>query len=283
MKKIYLLALLCLGITQLKAQDGVVFKVKYFPNHNYQTAVNVGIKVNATLSGDTALINKLKSQGITQPVIASITMGLNGSMKTGAQGADNTFPLNMDYKITNLDVKANDKQIPIPPKISEKDIKVMGHITPDGLIKIDSAGGKKMNDSTEKKMKQMMDMVQKQIKFPDKPLKPGDTFTQGAPINIPMSANNNAQVTGSVVYKLVSISGDKAYFDMVPTFNMALKIKNTIVNVTGTGTGKMVYSVKDSFPLSKEGTFNLKIIVTSPKFNVDGTAVVTSNYTCTIN
>jgi len=283
MKKIYLLLMLCLGITQLKAQDGVVFKVKYLPNHNYQTAVKVDIKANVTLSGDTALIAKLKSQGITQPVNASIAMGLDGSMKTGAQGADNTFPLDMDYKVTNLDVKANDKQIPIPPKISEKDFKVMGHITQDGQIKVDSAGGKKMNDSTEKKMKQMMDMVQKQIKFPDKPLKPGDTFTQGAPLDIPMSANNNVKVNGGVTYKLVSISGDKAYFDMVPTFNMDLKIKNTTIHVTGTGTGKMVYSVKDSFPLSKEGTFNMKIKVTSPKFNVDGTAVVTSNYMCTIN
>lgn len=283
MKKIYLLALMCLGITQLKAQDGVVFKVKYLPNHNYQTAVNISIKANATLSGDSALIAKLNSQGITQPINATVSLGLNGSMKTGAQGADNTFPLDMDYKVTNMDVKANDKQIPIPPKISEKDFKVMGHITQDGQIKIDSAEGKKMNDSTEKKMKQMMDMVQKQVKFPDKALKPGDTFTQGAPINIPMSANNNAQVTGSVVYKLVSISGGKAYFDMVPTFSMDLKIKNTTVNVTGTGTGKMVYSVKDSFPLSKEGTFNMKIKVNSPKFNVEGTAVVTSDYTCTIN
>lgn len=70
---------------------------------------------------------------------------------------------------------------------------------------------------------------------------------------------------------------------MVPTFSMDLKIKNTTVNVTGTGTGKMVYSVKDSFPLSKEGTFNMKIKVNSPKFNVEGTAVVTSDYTCTIN
>ena len=53
--------------------------------------------------------------------------------------------------------------------------------------------------------------------------------------------------------------------------------------MSGTGTGKMVYSMKDSFPLSKTANINMKIKVTTPKVNVDGTAVVVSKYDCTIN
>ncbi|MDB5143274.1 MAG: hypothetical protein JWQ66_1987 [Mucilaginibacter sp.] len=283
MKKIYLFAWLCLSLTQLKAQEGVVFKVKYLPNRSYQTSVNIGMKINATLSGDTALINKLKSQGITQPVNANLAMGLNASMKTGTLNTDGTFPINMDFKIANLEVTANGKQIPIPPKVTEKDMKVVGHAGQDGQLKVDSAEGKKMNDSTEKKMQQMMDLVQKQIKFPDKPLKPGDTFTQGAPMNIPVGGANNIQINGGITYKLVSISGGKAYFDIIPNVSMDLKIKTISATISGTGTGKMVYDIKNSFPLSKEATINMKIKVTSAKFNVDGTAVITSNTNCTIN
>lgn len=277
------MALLCFSLTQLKAQNGVVFKIKYLPNHNYQTSVNMNMKLNVNLNGDTALISKLKSQGITQPVNANLAIGINGNLKTGALGADNTFPLNMDYKVANITVNANGKDVPIPPKATEKDIKIMGHITQDGKIKIDSAEGKKINDTTEKKMQQMMDMVQKQIQFPDRPLKPGDTFTQGAPTNIPISGDNNIQLNGGVTYKLVSISDGKAYFDMVPNLSLSFKIKTMAINITGTGTGKMVYSIKDNFPLSKDGSFNVKIKVTSNKLNVDGTAVITSNYSCTIN
>jgi hypothetical protein len=283
MRKLCLLALLCFSLTQLKAQNGVVFKIKYLPNHNYQTSVNMNMKLNVNLNGDTALISKLKSQGITQPVNANLAIGINGNIKTGALGADNTFPLNMDYKVANLTVNANGKDVPIPPKVTEKDIKIMGHITQDGKIKIDSAEGKKINDTTEKKMQQMMDMIQKQIQFPDRPLKPGDTFTQEAPTNLPISGDNNIQLNGGVTYKLVSISGGKAYFDMVPTFSMSFKVKTMAISVTGTGTGKMVYSIKDNFPLSKDGSFNLRIKVTSNKLNVDGTAVITSNYSCAIN
>lgn len=283
MKKIYLLALLCLALTQVKAQDGVLFKIKYAPNKNYQTTVGISMKVNATLSGDTALIAKLSSQGITQPVIAAIELGLNGNAKTGASGADNSFPVAIDYKVSNISVTANGKQMPIPLKITEKDMKAMGHITPDGQIKIDSTGVKKMNDTTEKKMKQMMDMVQKMIKFPDKPLKPGDSFTQDAPVNMPVSGDNKIKMNGGVTYKLISVSDGKAYFDMVPTFSVDFKIRNTAISVAGSGTGKMVYSIKDNFPLSKTGTFNMKIKVTSPKLNIEGTAVVTSNYNCNVN
>ncbi len=283
MRKLCLLALLCISLTQLKAQNGVVFKIKYLPNHNYQTSVNMNMKLNVNLNGDTALISKLKSQGITQPVNANLAIGINGNIKTGALGADNTFPLNMDYKVANLTINANGKDVPIPPKATEKDIKIMGHITQDGKIKIDSAEGKKISDTTEKKMQQMMDMVQKQIQFPDRPLKPGDTFTQGAPTNIPISGDNNIQLNGGVTYKLVSISGGKAYFDMVPNFSLSFKIKTMAISITGTGTGKMVYSMKDNFPLSKDGSFNVRIKVTSNKLNVDGTAFITSNYSCTIN
>jgi hypothetical protein len=198
-------------------------------------------------------------------------------------GPDNTFPLNIDYKISNLTLGVNGKQFPIPPKVTETDIKVSGSISPDGKMKIDSSMGKKVNDSTEKKMQKMMDMVQKQIQFPDKPLKPGDTFTQGAPVNIPIGKGNNIQINAGVTYKLVSISDGKAYFDMTPNFSMDFAMQKVAVNVSGTGTGKMVYSIKDNFPLSKDGTINMKIKVTSDKFNLDGTAVITTSYTSTIN
>ena len=84
----------------------------------------------------------------------------------------------------------------------------------------------------------MMSLLQKQIKFPDKPLKPGDSFTQAMPMNIPISKDNNLKMDGGVIYKLVSISDGKAYFDIVPNLSMMFTIKNTVVNLTGTGTGK---------------------------------------------
>jgi len=284
MKKIFLIALMCVAVTQIWAQQGVVFKIKYLPNKNYQTNVSVDMKVNATVTGDQQILDKLKEQGITQPVNANLSIALGGAMKTGVLGADKTMPVNMDYKINNVSVSANGNQVPIPPKATEKDIKMAGRISQDWHIKLDSANGKAVSDSAQKKMEQMMNMIQKQIQFPDKPLKPGDTFTQGGPVNVPVSKNGaDVKINFGTTYKLVKIEGDKAYFDLTPTFSMNMQMKNISIDMSGTGTGKMVYSIKDNFPLSKEGNINMKIKVTSPKVNVDGTAVVTSKSDCVIN
>lgn len=283
MKKICFLVMLCLSFVQLKAQQGIVFKVKYLPDHNYQVAVNLGMKINATISGDSSLIDKLNTEGITQPVLANVKLVMNGTMKSGPLNADKSFPLNMDYKVSSLSASAEGKQAPIPGNISKKEIRIIAHVNPDGTLQIDSAEGKKAADTTKQKMQQMMNLVQKEIQFPNKPLKPGDTFTQSAPITLPVKEGESAKVDYSTVYKLVSISDGKAYFDMTPTFSLDLTKGNTTVNVTGTGTGKMVYSIKDNFPISKEGTFNMTIKVSSDKLKVDGTAVITSTSDITIN
>lgn len=284
MKKVCLLALLCFCIIQLRAQDGVVFKIKYLPNHTYKSDISIGMKINANVTGDPDILDKLKASGITPPVVVDVEMGLTGSMQTGAPGADKSFPLNIDYKITKLSVSANGQEAPIPPSISEKDIRVAAHIGQDGIMVIDSADGKAANDSTKKKSQQMMSFFQKQIQFPDKPMKPGDTFTQTVPVNVPAGkGGNNINVSFSTTYKLTSISDGKAYFDVVPNLSMTLTLKNMSINMSGTGTGKMVYSIKDNYAISHDGNFDMKVKMTSAKVNVDGNATVTATSTTVVN
>jgi hypothetical protein len=235
----------------LKAQQGVVFKIKYIPNHNYQMAVNFNMKMNVTVNADTSIMNKLKAEGITQPVTAILALRADGTIRTGAMASDNTFPLTMDFKLDSLGVSAN---------------------------------GKKANDSTQKSIQHMMSMLQRQIKFPETPMKPGDSFTQTMPFNMPMKGGTgDIKVEVNVTYKLNSISNGKAYFDMTPSFSMSVRVKKINVEMSGTGTGKMVYSIKDNFPVSKDGIFNMKLKVTSDKVNVDGTAVTNSSSETVIN
>ncbi len=286
MKKIGLLALVCLAFVQLKAQDGVVYKIKYLPNHEYKMAIKMGMKLNATIKGDQSIIDKLNAEGITQPVTVDFQFAVDADTKTGALGGDNMIPLNMDVKIDNLSVTANGKPAPIPATIAGKDIKIVGRAGLDGLsMLIDSVGGKKTNDSTQKNMKQMMNLFQKQIKFPEKGLKPGESFTQTMPLNIPMGKNstNSVHMDYSITYKLTNVADGKAFFDVVPNFSMNFEIQKLAINMSGTGLGKMVYSIKDNFPISNNGNFNMTIKVTSDKINVDGTAVITTSSKTEIN
>jgi hypothetical protein len=286
MKKIYLLALMCLTFIQLKAQDGVTFKIKFMPNRNYKTDISMNMKLNAAVTGDPAILDKLKSSGITPPITALFDFGMGGIMQSGAAGSDGSFPLNIDYKFNKLSVSVNGQEAPIPPSISDKDIKVSAHVGSDGIMMIDSAAGKKVDDTSRNKMKQMMNLFQKQIQFPAKGMKPGDSFTQTMPMNLPIGKQmgGDVKINYSTTYKLISISDGKAYFDVVPNFSMDFNIQNKMsFSISGTGLGKMVYSIKDNFPVSNSGNFTMKIKVKSDKVNVDADGTVTTNSTTTIN
>src|SRR5581483_1383657 len=104
MKKICLLILLCLPFIHTMAQESTVYKIKYLPNKNYQMSMKMGMKLTGTVSGDTTVINKLKSSGITQPVNVSVDFAMSGNFKTGAVGTDGSFPLVAQYKIDNINV-----------------------------------------------------------------------------------------------------------------------------------------------------------------------------------
>lgn len=286
MKKIYLLALMCLAFIQLKAQDGVVFKIKFMPNRTYKSDMSVNMKLNANITGDPGILEKLKSSGLTPPIAAIFDIGMGGNMQSGAAGSDGSFPITIDYKFNKLSVSANGQEAPIPPSVTDKDIKVTAHIGSDGVMAIDSAGGKKADDSTRNKMKQMMGLFQKQIHFPAKAMKPGESFTQTLPMNLPLGSKigGDVKISYTTTYKLISISDGKAYFDVVPNFSMDFSIQNKIsLNMSGTGLGKMVYSIKDNFPISNSGNFTMKIKVKSDKVNVDADGTVTTNSTTAIN
>ncbi len=286
MKKIILVAFLSLTIVQLKAQDGVVFKIKYQPNKTYKSDLGFVIKLNANVTGDPGILDKLKSSGITSPITVNVEMGASGLMHSGSVAPDGSFPINLDYKVIKLTVAANGHEAPIPPNISEKDMKVAAHITPDGVMMIDSADGRKTDDSTKRKIQQMTSLFQKQIQFPDRALKPGDSFTQSNPINIPLGnkIGGAIKITYSVTYKLTSIADGKAYFDVIPNFSMDFGMQSKITaNITGTGLGKLVYSIKDSFPISNTGDYTMTFKITSQQVNVDATGSVTANSTAVVN
>jgi hypothetical protein len=105
-------------------------------------------------------------------------------------------------------------------------------------------------------------------------------------MNLPIGkkAGGDIKLNYTTTYKLTSIKDGQAYFDVVPTFSMDFSIPNKMsVNMTGTGLGKMVYSIKDNFPISHNGDYTLKINFKSDKVNVDANGTITGNSTTTIN
>ncbi|HWZ15820.1 MAG TPA: hypothetical protein VNW95_11340 [Mucilaginibacter sp.] len=144
MKKFLYLALLFIGFNA-EAQKGVVFKMKFLPDHDYNGTVNITINCNVNLSGDNDVLDKIKAQGITIPVVANVAMKVAGDIKTGARGSNN-FPVTMGYKIDQLAVNFNGKDIPVPIPATVSAMNIYGHVGADGKLIADSLGGNKMKE-----------------------------------------------------------------------------------------------------------------------------------------
>jgi len=256
MKKLFIYTLLILTASQLKAQESVTFKMIYLPNHTYNATIDMNVGGKVTISGDEKITEKLTEQGITQPINLNLLLNMKGLTKTGAADASGNFPLTLSFNIGKIDLSVSGKQIPIPPQANVATT-IYGHVGKDGKLKADSLKGSKMADTSEQKITQMMNSVQNKIKFPDHPLKVGDTFEQDIPINLPMA--QNSQSSTKAVYKLVSISGGNAYFDITQTAAIQLNIKQVVLNITGSGTGKLVYNLKNSFPTDYNANLTLKL------------------------
>lgn len=269
MKKITALLLLFIAV-KASAQQTVLFKMKYMPQRTYGILMNMKAEIHADLSGNQEIIDKLKEKGITMPLVADIGFNTTGTTKTGVLGADNSFPLTMSFQIGQPNITLNGKSTPIPIPQKPAEI-VYAHVLADGILKGDSISGKKA-DSSGKAALQLMNTVQKNIKFPDHPIKVGESFTQEIPFNMPNMGNSS--VDSKAVYTLVSITDGKAYFDISQTINMKMNIQQAQVTIAGSGSGKMVYSIKDSFPISYNTIINMNVDGAVSTVTVKGSLVL---------
>jgi hypothetical protein len=258
-----------------------MFKIKYLPSHTYQMSGTSNINITTDLSNVPQIAGALTAQGITEPINAQADIQLQASTVTGAAATDGTVPYNMSFNMAGINVNVNGKQIPIPVSPALGNVKMSGHIA-DGLkLSVDSVNGKKVPDSVAAKTMSIMNNMFKMITFPDHPMKPGDSFTQNMPFSLPMGKGFDINI--KITYTLISVSGGKAYFDIVQDINMQMNIKDKAnVNITGSGTGKMVYDVANNFFSSYDSNATMKVNVKADKMDINANLATKSSMTYVI-
>ncbi len=282
MKKLFIYALLCLSFTQLKAQKGIIFKIKYSPDKTYQASTDMKMKFNVTLSGNAEVLSKLEEQGITQPLVLDMGMSATYAINTGHLNADKSFPLIFNNVSRDIRGTINGKDIPIPAMPSTGKVYARWQ-QQEGKLTIDSISGKSMLDSATQKMtSKMVSAITNQVKFPDREIKIGETFTQDMPLNIPVAANNMA-LNVKITYKLISIADGKATFDVLQSMDMTLPIKQGTFKINGDGKGLMVYNIKANFPESMKSDLTLKFSGEIDTLNVNGIATISADNKYVLN
>jgi len=275
MKKTFLLAIVLLAAFAVKAQQQVQFKIKLQPNRIYKITGGINLNATANLSGDPEALNKLKQQGMTQPLNMVMTLEMAGTGKTGAINAEKKFPINYQYEPAKISGNLNGKELPIPAK--KTGVSVQGFVDENGKITLDSLNNQKLNDSVTRAMAmKMMSTIQSKISFPDKPMKVGDSFTQSVPFNIP-AGGSNLDINVSITYKLINIQGNTANFDLIQAVDMKLDVKGAKINISGTGTGKLVYDIGENYPTTMTGDMTMKFNLDTEKLKALGTIVYKTN------
>lgn len=241
MKKIFTIsALLFAATVSVKAQTEVLFKMKMLPDHQYST----NMKINMDMNMEGAPQN---ANGAPQKM--QMEMSTKMEMKTGSVNSKKEFPISMSMQMLPSTMTVNGKTTPTPTAANNVMPSMYGKCTVDGLPRIDSIPGTAMNDSVKTAVSKMVEGFQNNLKFPDKPMKIGDTFVQSMPFNIPMmGAGMKTDI--KVTYKLISILAGKANFDTNYLMDMNMAVGKTPVSMhmTGGGGGTMEYDIATNYP-----------------------------------
>jgi hypothetical protein len=258
MKRLTHVLILSLLAVSVKAQQPILFKIKYLPNHIYKMSMNMETNMEMAMpTGGGAKSNQAAAPGTFNQAATSTIQSITN---TGAAKADHTFPIKMQIvsmitkaKMNGVESNLQNTKSPLVGQV------INGQCDADGKMHMDAVKGTDPKAATNARIIGMMNQMQGQIKFPEKSLAVGESFTQDTPISMPASGIN-MQVKAKTTYKLTAVKGNLAYFDtkVAMTFGAdAAKTGKTMAG-GGNGTGKMVYNIAENNFISMDNAMDMK-------------------------
>jgi len=228
------------------------------------------MNMEMNFSGDSAAIARIKAKGIKLPMMITKETRMAVNIKTGVLGSVNDFPIVLSLKdeISKKTVNDNDSNEAPDPLIGQS---IYGQCTADGKMRIDSISGKIIDDQTKNAISTSISKLLNQMQFPTNPMKIGDTFNQKEPFNLPI-AGSNINMTIDIVYKLVSVEGNVAYFDLDESmdFDMSIEKNGTsmLIKGNGKGNGKLVYDIKGNYSIDRNSDLKVNYAMQLGKLQV---------------
>ena len=272
MKKTLFLIILSTVTLALKAQQSILFKIKYSPDHSYKSNIKMDMNMVMDITGDSVKMNKIKAKGVKLPMLMISTTLMNLEVKSGSFKPDGYFPMIFKYVDIDAVQTLNGKESPKAPNPLVGQL-IYAKGTKDGKIQVDSISGKSLDNQLKSTVSSMIDNLSKEVQFPEKPLNIGETFDQEVPLNMPI-AGVNMQFTIKIVYKIVKVENGSAFFDLDESMTLNMSDQNDRMSMTasgaGNGGGKLVYSIAQNFAtsMSSDLDFKLKMLIQDMTMNV---------------
>jgi hypothetical protein len=260
MKNFYCpIVLICLT-TALKAQQTEPFKIKYLPEHTY--VITSKMKMTAQLEAKGNLAKSTAAKGNKRPFGQKGDVSSIYTIHTGHLKANGTMPYTII--VTNYTAKneVNGKEQPAKnqPTIGSTHA---GEITADGKMHVTFMPNAKTDSIAQKQIIKTIHEFVDGIKFPDKPLKVGDKFTQeDKPVGMSGQGRSlNKDV--KTIYTLTAIKDNLAFFDIEQVIGMDVsaqkKGRKVAFDTRGNGKGKMVYDISQNFEVERASDMDVHV------------------------
>lgn len=247
---IYILFIINFLSCKAQTNDCVKLSISLKPNLHYTTTIIT--KNNSTIEylGNEDLVDNLISKGIDHPITSISTTTMKSNMKTG-ELTENSFTFETTYDSVSTELEGSISKLKERNKQIEKmqGAKLYGSVEGKTKIHVDSIV--ELKDETLKAtLEQSVSSMLNQIKFPNKEICEGESFTIETPIEIP--GENGIVFEMEIInnYKLDSVNTTLAYF----TIEQELKTTTTVEKMgfvqDGFGTGQLHYNRQyDSYSL----------------------------------
>lgn len=280
MKKIIGLCLISICSTSVFAQNkSMVFKYQYAPNKSYVTTAKTISTIKMVVLDSLGNIDNTPEM----PGDIKQNMNMEATMKTGVPGSDKKIPFALSFSKMTMDMEGADKKQSIPvPNLALA--KIFGKIANGYQLEVDSIAGAKDEAST-KLMNNMLTNVLKSVKFPEKPIKVGDTFVVAMPMNVPLDGGPKIDMKFRMVYKLTAIKDNKGYFDYTANIDANTADKNALnMKMSGDGAGNAIFDLKNNLVSQQHGKLNMKMdinVTSQNKITMD--MAIISHITVAVN
>ncbi|RVU01303.1 hypothetical protein EOD41_04885 [Mucilaginibacter limnophilus] len=207
MRKTLLLLLSTVCTLNVYAQKSVLFKMQYKPQHTYTSTINVNMNMEMNVKADSATLAKINGSGQQFPMMMQIKSDIGTTMKIG-KGAENSLPLTISYDklISNVTLNGKTKAAPANPMLNQM---IIGKVL-NGKMQADSIPGQSLSGEQKQAITSMVNNMMNHIKFPEKPLTIGESFTQEVPMNMPI-AGINMEMKIKILYKLMAVKNDSLF------------------------------------------------------------------------
>lgn len=270
MKKVLITLVFLFAFADAFAQQGVIFKMKYLPGLTYTCTQTINSLTQVNFTGDKAELDKLPVSQL--PIVLQNKSSLKYTVKTGGLNSQKKFSGIVQY------LYEGNKQLINGNKTEDIDSlkgRAFAGFFANGIFFLDSTKNVQLPDSLKKFIAGTINSVK--IVFPDKALKPGDTFTQDVPMTMPV-AENKMTVNTHIVYRLTGIKNNGAFFDVTQTTAVKTHTEQGDIAISGTGEGHVFYDMQYGFFRVYQNTLKLKFTMQSGKLMMNGTSDILSVY-----